>query len=600
MKRITIKPAFIAIVLLTTVSCGKEKMEKEVPGQESPAQETPTQPAENNPAVFTASTEYTLTKTALSGNDTDGYDVNWENGDQITIIDGAGNVGVYSTTSTTTTGTFDYESGTEATTGDYTAYYPATIYNGGTPMLPDVQEYAEGNIAGAPMYASSSTTSLQFKNLCGILRLNISTVLPGRKVRRIILSSDLGMSGAISNVATLASDGYVAAVSGTEGLTLDCGSAGVDISSTPTPFLIAVPEGNHTSLSITVETTDGTSHTRISNKGIVVTRSSITDISLSFNKLFVNLSAAGTANTYIVSAAGLYGFDATVKGNGGMDPMTGIKAATIPTASIAGAKVLWELSSQGRVIKYDGAYELLYNNGYVFFSTPDSFLTGVICVAIYDSSDNILWSWNIWSRSMPGTMTHNGKTFMNCNLCAVSENYNRGFLYQWGRKDAFSAATGSYASFTFVPSLLTAFSTVTGIHTMEYTIVNPTVHINNGDANSWMPQEEYEKHPWMDGLKTIYDPSPIGWRVPTSDEQSGMSGLPATGFCNAINEFGNPNSGYYRTSTATTYPSAYAYRQNGERNNWGTNPAFAIRCVVDDSYTPSHTAQEYDYFDLDE
>ncbi|MBQ4285195.1 MAG: hypothetical protein II720_01900, partial [Bacteroidales bacterium] len=189
MKRITIKPALIAIVLLTTVSCGKEKVEKEVPGQESPAQETPTQPAENNPAVFTASTEYTLTKTALSGNDTDGYDVNWENGDQITIIDGAGNVGVYSTTSTTTTGTFDYESGTEATTGDYTTYYPATIYNGGTPTLPDVQEYAEGNIAGAPMYAASSTTSLEFKNLCGIIRLNVSTVLPGRKVRRIILSS---------------------------------------------------------------------------------------------------------------------------------------------------------------------------------------------------------------------------------------------------------------------------------------------------------------------------------------------------------------------------------------------------------------------------
>ena len=299
-----------------------------------------------------------------------------------------------------------------------------------------------------------------------------------------------------------------------------------------------------------------------------------------------DLSATATANTYIVSSAGKYKFKATVKGNGGLDPLTGTIATPIVPAEIAGVKVLWELgNTYGRAIKYeDGAYDISYSDGYVYFSTPNTFTTGVTCVAIYDSSDNILWSWDIWSTPEPGTVTYNGNTFMDRNLCAVDLNNNRGFLYQWGRKDAFSAATGSYASFNFVPTLFTAFNTVTGIQTIDYCIKHPTTHVNNGNDNSWMSREEYEKLPWRDNLKTIYDPCPAGWRVPTAAEQNGYSGLPGTGFSNAIDEFGNPGSGYYRSSTISSYPKAYAFRQNGQQNNWGTNPAFAIRPVKENVY----------------
>ncbi|MCR5547839.1 MAG: hypothetical protein K6F25_03720 [Bacteroidales bacterium] len=289
----------------------------------------------------------------------------------------------------------------------------------------------------------------------------------------------------------------------------------------------------------------------------------------------------GAANTYMISEAGNFSFDATVKGNGGLDPLTGKQATRIPKDSIAGVKVLWEIYEQGRAIKHDGtAYAIEYADGTVTLSTPDEFVPGAACVAIYDTDGVILWSWLIWATPEPGTQEHNGALFMDRNLGAIDPgNGMRGFLYQWGRKDAFSAATGSYSPFTYVPEANTAFTTINGIQSVAFTIANPTVHINNGDSSSWMSKEEYNTLPWRDDVKTIYDPSPCGWRVPTDAEQNGLSGLPGTGFSNSANAYGNPGSGYYRTSTFSGYPKAFAYRQNGQQNNWGTNPAMAIRCV---------------------
>lgn len=236
---------------------------------------------------FTATTESApATKTALSYN-APNYDVVWSSGDKITVVDGAGtpNVGIYSTTSTTTHADFTFSSGDKATTPSYKAWYPSDIYNSGTPTLPATQTYVAGNISGSPMYAESSSNSLAFKNICGIIRLNVSTTQSGKKVRTIILSATQGMSGVISNFATLVSDGYVASVSSTDGVTLDCGTTGVAISSTATPFYIAVPQNDYSSLKITVVATDGTIQTRTANTSISVARSQITDITLCFGSL---------------------------------------------------------------------------------------------------------------------------------------------------------------------------------------------------------------------------------------------------------------------------------------------------------------------------
>lgn len=329
------------------------------------------------PVVFTATTESSVTKTALSESG-EAYDVVWQNGDQITIVDGEAHAGNYSTTSTTTKADFTFvpESGTEATASPYKAWYPATLYNGGTPALPATQNYVEGNISGAPMYAESGTTMLGFKNLGGIIRLNISTTQLGKKVRRIILSADQGMCGEITNAATLAADAYVASVSGSAGITLDCGENGVAIGSSLTAFHIAIPENSYTNLSITVLTTDNCQQIRSlkSDKSIQISRSQITDVTLSFN----NLTPSSLAQHWPFDGNALNaiygGVDATVYGAtlttdrfgnensayyfDGNDKMTAPNAANFGQTSFTAN--IWVCSNQtsgyGNLMRTDGGY----------------------------------------------------------------------------------------------------------------------------------------------------------------------------------------------------------------------------------------------------
>lgn len=260
--------------------------------------------------VFTAITESSATKTALEEN-SGNYNVAWRSGDEITIVDAAAtpNVGVYSTTSNTTSADFTFAlKGAEASTAPFKAWYPASIYNNGAPTLPATQEYVEGNIAGSPMFASSSTTSLKFKNLAGIICLNLSTGMADISVASIALSATQPMSGPISNAESLSSETPVAAtVSGSAGVTLNCG-AGVAINGTPKPFYFAVPAGSYTGLSITVTATTGAyqTFTLKADRTIVVERSQITDINLTANNILYDLPAYYSPAEYLASTGTQY------------------------------------------------------------------------------------------------------------------------------------------------------------------------------------------------------------------------------------------------------------------------------------------------------
>ena len=129
----------------------------------------------------------TATKAAL---DLEGK-ILWESGDAISIFDGNKANYKYSLGSESngkSTGTF---SGTGAVTGPYVAVYPytagATLNNDGTVsniVLPDEQEAVAGGFdpKAALMIAKSNTTTLQFKNAVGFIK-----VTPKFDCKKIIL-----------------------------------------------------------------------------------------------------------------------------------------------------------------------------------------------------------------------------------------------------------------------------------------------------------------------------------------------------------------------------------------------------------------------------
>jgi hypothetical protein len=85
-----------------------------------------------------------------------------------------------------------------------------------------------------------------------------------------------------------------------------------------------------------------------------------------------------------------------------------------------------------------------------------------------------------------------------------------GLVYQWGRKDPFTAA-GTYngskpATWAGAPDVV-APSAIT----LEQSIADPRLlgHIDNGD---WLVTSDDAM--WSDTEKTVYDPCPPGYRVP--------------------------------------------------------------------------------------
>lgn len=170
-------------------------------------------------------------------------------------------------------------------------------------------------------------------------------------------------------------------------------------------------------------------------------------------------------------------------------------------------------------------------------------------IAAYNKAGEIIWSWHLWiveENPLQDFVSYaNGATFMRQNLGAFtnSDGVNDeqkildsyGMYYQWGRKDPFprpyffdaSSADdesrynhkGSYITETRIES-----SSKSGI--LSYAINNPMNFITNascieegGDGiGDWLVSADNSL--WNDTSKSVYDPCPFGWRVPTAQDLS--------------------------------------------------------------------------------
>lgn len=336
----------------------------------------------------------------------------------------------------------------------------------------------------------------------------------------------------------------------------------------------------------------------------------------------VDLSAAGTANCYIVNKAGHYCFT-PAKGN-----------SNESVGTISGMIVLWESFGTTKTPDLgDLIAGVMYSDGKIVFATNDSFKEGNAVIAALDKNKAILWSWHIWLTDQPKEQIYynNAGTLMDRNLGATSsvpgENETTGLMYQWGRKDPFPglgdmksrymAASGHSIWFGFGSE---ASGPATG--TIEWSTANPMIFITGNKNNSdWYFSTNYntDQTRWS-AEKTVYDPCPAGWKVPDGGEDnvwakaigsstdhgtyvndkygrefSGAYGddasiwYPATGYLKDYDkEIGEGSwSGYYWTNAAysnnghsfnSLMISAYSNDYYHDYNNYGSE-ALPVRCM---------------------
>ena len=226
------------------------------------------------------------------------------------------------------------------------------------------------------------------------------------------------------------------------------------------------------------------------------------------------------ANCHIVSAPGAYSFQA-VKGN-----------SSESVGAVASVEVLWESFGTSEIpAKGDIVAEAKYSasDGQIHFKTPSKLKDGNALIAAKDASGNILWSWHLWvcdgwdPEKTAHVYYNDSGVMMDRNLGATSavpgDVRALGLLYQWGRKDPFLGSSDINEKVVAGSTLnwpnVVLSSPQTG--TIAYTIAHPTTFIASEEDNyDWYytGENDTDNTRWQSD-KTIYDPCPSGWRLPT-------------------------------------------------------------------------------------
>ena len=299
-----------------------------------------------------------------------------------------------------------------------------------------------------------------------------------------------------------------------------------------------------------------------------------------------------TANCYMITTAGAHDFKATVIGNGqkGIIPGAGFHTedASINPRS---ARLLWE-DVNGFVT------DVTLSGGRVHYNTTGN--VGNAVIAVYDgpnATGNILWSWHIWGvgDTLPesydyatkdgvvnqimdrdlGAFPATDEQRLQTTRVAEDENYVcHAMLYQWGRKDPMPNSLTRYVDGQAVD--LTSFPVWKGAskeeHTIAASIQHPMELINRYEGNNdgdWLGQDVEllwgdakfsgsDKTGRWTNVKTIYDPSPVGYRVPGFETFGGF--VPGTMYDKDINGVSS-----YRTVNGEKVPTLAEY----------------INCVID-------------------
>ena len=638
MKKIFKLSALAVLAVGLLASCDKKKLA------------APDVPVAGEARTFTLTFAKPDTKVAV----TDEGKTTWEAGDEI-MVHGQGSSNKVTVTLTaddisadgktaviTVEGVTPYDRSDKGYTSTYYAQYPASLTPGGNQYYNAV--FTSTNDFLLAGYNVGDT--FVFYNLCGIISFKVEGEFDSYEFRG-------------NNDETVAYTNFqsrLAATAGDPVLDFNRGSAdGFECSPlTKVTGSLASGETAYVCLPGGANFTKGFTFNFLKEGAVVKTATTETAVNVERNKILpvgditskledavisgpsdhvselpladaADLSVAGSANSYVITAPGLYKLPA-VKGN------------SLETVGyVYGASVVWEsYSNTEEVVEGSVIAAVDFEGEWVVFKTPDALKPGNALIAAKDARGGVLWSWHIWipaSAIETGTYGLSTHKLMDRNLGALlpatadaaitGEMF--GLAYQWGRKDPFVSA-GSLSVTTPATVAGTARTSSAGQMSISETIANPTVFANttekdwnlSPDNNLWSTE------------KTIYDPCPPGYRVPgtvdvllftaasvsdvpgwtydVTTSHTFTAGDPATvfpipGYLNYNNKYDNPGlrTKYYHAPATGDYaPALYVYNNDGSANytaNSGQKRGVggSIRCITVEEASVEEPVDLWDY-----
>lgn len=254
--------ALIILILLTLASCKKESLPQ---------------------GRFTATTEGCAIKTALNS---DGHSLVWQDGDQIKVASSDGQSYLYDLTDNQgSRAGFEYlgVGADPLLTPPYKAGYPPAIWDETctTVTLPQIQHYKPGSLDQFPMYATSNTDALPFKNLCGVVKLLVNPA--NAIIYRIDIQANQNISGQFSVAMNNNVPQLTSTTQGSNTVTLLFDTP--QTLSASTPIYIYLPAGEYSSFNITLTASNFLCATKRANQAISIQRNGITTINLSSSTL---------------------------------------------------------------------------------------------------------------------------------------------------------------------------------------------------------------------------------------------------------------------------------------------------------------------------
>lgn len=331
---------------------------------------------------------------------------------------------------------------------------------------------------------------------------------------------------------------------------------------------------------------------------------------------FIPLDTEGTSNSYIADrGAASYSFTATIMGNGAdgiidegkFEDASGNILTKAGGANIhpLSAKLLWqdtdELVEQVALV-----------NGRVQVKMGRS--RGNALIAVYDKANpnaedaKVLWSWHLWCTPVPQIIEYTAPrtgheyTIMDRNVGATTSTLGlvttQGLQYQFGRKDPFTTSldydeeVAVFLRNVRSDSLPHLFSYEEPL-TIAQAIGKPDVFIHrmNLSGGKWCetsemkylwgnPEGQVEYFPSLT-VKTIYDPCPIGYKVPPVDalilkmksysqyEHGGIYYAGEEGDNTKLINMPAVHSAYYAYGTSIAYWTSSDFGKPNSMFEWG-------------------------------